>query len=224
MSVLVVITALEARRGGDEAVVTVEINAGGHTDERRLTLASKMLFEIGNIGMGSLPYHLTPEQFDKLEYDAELWKAVKKGLDILSYGDNTKSALTVKLRQRGFGEFVSEDAAQYLAELGYINEEKILGRFVENLANIKLYGPSRIKNEVYKKGFSREAVSEHLEVLLDGIDFEENLLKLVRKKFDFGAASDRAYREKFYAATYRLGYSVSQTRDAIKSIREENEE
>ncbi len=224
MKLSIVITALDARRGGDEAVLTVEINAAGHKDERKLTLASKMLFEIGNIGMGSLPYELSPEQFDKLEYDAELWAAVKKGLDILSYGDNTKSALTFKLRQRGFGEFISEDAAEYLAGLGYINEVKILERLIDSLANVKLYGPSRVKNEVYKKGISRDVLSEHLEEFLEGVDFEKNLLKLVRKKIDFGAVSDRAYREKFYAAMYRLGYSVSQTRDAIKSIREENEE
>ena len=224
MKISIVITAIEARRSGDEAVLTVEINGGEHEEVRKLTVASKMLFEIGNIGMGSIPYELTAEQFDMLEYDASLWEAVKKGLDILSYGDNTKSALTVKLRQRGFGKFISEDAAEYIAELGYINEVQILERSVEQLASVKLYGPSRIKNEIFKKGVSREVMSEHLEDFLERIDFEENLLKLVRKKCDFDAISERGYREKFYAAMYRLGYSPSQTRDAIKRIREENEE
>ncbi len=225
MELSIVITAIEARRSGDEAVLTVEISSGGeHTEIRKLSVASKMLFEIGNIGMGSIPYALTPEQFDTLEYDASLWEAVKKGLDILSYGDNTKSALCVKLRQRGFGRFISEDAAEYIAELGYINEVQILERTVEQLADVKLYGPSRIKNEIYKKGISREIVAEHLEDCLEKIDFEENLLKLVRKKCDCDAILERDYREKFYAAMYRLGYSPNQTRDAIKTIREENEE
>ena len=67
MELSIVITDIEARRHGDEAVITVEINGGGTRAEiRKLTLASKMLFEIGNIGVGSLPYALTPEQFDKI--------------------------------------------------------------------------------------------------------------------------------------------------------------
>lgn len=225
MKLSIVITDIEARRGGDEAVLTIDISGGGeHAEIRKLTLASKMLFEIGNIGMGSLPYALTPEQFDTLEYDAKLWEAVKKGLDILSYGDNTQSALCVKLRQRGFGKFISEDAVEYIAKLGYINEVQILERVVDQLASVKLYGPSRIKNEIYKKGISREVVAAHFENCLEKIDFEENLLRLVRRKCDLDEISDRAYREKFYAAMYRLGYSPSQTRDAIKRIGEENEE
>lgn len=224
MELSIRITELEARRGGDEAALTVEIGAGERIETRKLTVASKMLFEIGNIGIGSIPYALTPEQFDTLEYSAKLWEAVKKGLDILAFGDNTKSALTVKLRKRGFDRYLSEDAAEYIAELGYINEAQMLERAVEQLANVKLYGPSRIKNELYKKGISREVLDENLAECLEKVDFEENLLKLVRRKCDLDAVSDRNYREKFYAAMYRLGYSPSQTRDAIKRIREENEE
>lgn len=225
MEISIRITELEARRGGDEAALTVEIGAGvGRAEIRKLTVASKMLFEIGNIGVGSIPYELTCEQFDSLEYSAKLWEAVKKGLDILSYGDNTKSALTLKLRKRGFDKYLSEDAAEYIAVLGYINEADMLARAVEQLANVKLYGPSRIKNELYKKGISRDVLDEYLGECLGAIDFGKNLLKLVRKKCDFDEISDRDYREKFYAAMYRLGYSPSQTRDAIKRIREENEE
>lgn len=221
MAVSITIIQLAPRRMGEEVELTVKISDGGeHEEARKLVLASKMLFEIGNIGVGSLPYTLTVEQFDTLEYDAKLWEAVKKGLDLLSYGDNTKSALTTKLRTRGFDRYISEDAAEYLAALGYIDERRILERAVEQLANVKLYGKGRIKSELYKKGISREVLAEHLGECFDEIDFDENLMKLIKRKCDFEALSDRKYRESFYAAMYRLGYTVSEVRAALWAMDE----
>lgn len=208
---------------GEEVELSVRLSAGGNEDIQKLAVSSKMLFDIGNIGVGSLPYTLTREQFDSLEYSARLWEAVKKGLDLLSYGDNTKSALIIKLRSRGFDKYTAEDAAEYICDLGYIDERGIMERAVEQLANVKLYGKSRIKNELYKKGISREIISEYLPDVLDSVDFEANLCKLVRRKCDFDRLFDCKYRESFYASMYRLGYSPSETRSAIKAVMEEDE-
>ena len=221
----ITITKLESRRGGEEAVITVRIYGGeGREETSKLTVASKMLFDIGNIGFGSIPYALSTEQYDTLLYDAELWVAVKKSIDLLSYGDNTKSVLVRKLRERGFDKYLSEDAAEYVASLGYIDELNMLEREVERLANVKLYGRSRIKAELYKKGISRDVISENLGGLLENVDFCENLLKLVRKKFDITSKDDRKYRESFYGAMYRLGYAPSETRGAINTVIEEENE
>ena len=183
-----------------------------------------MLFELGNIGAGSLPYPLTTEQFDTLSYQAELWEAVKKGLDLLAFGDNTKASMITKLKSRGYDKYTASDAADYLAEHGYIDERRMMERAVEQLANGKLYGPSRIKSELYKKGISRDILDDELTELLESVDFEENLLRLVRKKCDMARLDDPKYRESVYAAFYRYGYSPSATRTAIKRIQEENDE
>ncbi len=221
MSLKITIVALEARRGGDEAELTVKITAGESREEtQKLAVGTKMLFEIGNIGVGVLPYELTQEQFDTLEYDAELWKAVKKGIDLLAYSDNTKFTLTKKLRERSFDKYIAEDAAEYLADAGYIDEKRMLERAVEQLANVKLYGKSRIKSELFKKGISREVLSEYLDECFDKVDFEENLIRLLEKKCDLSAMDDRKYRESLYAAMYRCGYSVSDVRAAIKQMEE----
>ena len=100
---LIYIAALTPKRMGEEAELEInierEIPSGDdpsvmtlRRETRRLTVSAKMLFEIGNIGVNVLPYKLTREQFDILEYDEKLWEAVKKGYDLLSYGDNTETA------------------------------------------------------------------------------------------------------------------------------------
>ena len=181
-SVNIEIVKLEPRRMGEEVILTVRIANGEHEQTEKLTVASKMLFEIGNIGNDVLPYHLTKESYDTLCYDASIWEAVKKGIDLLSYGDNSRSKLITKLRQRGFDKYISEDAAEYICSLGYIDERRMLENAVERLANVKLYGRSRIKNELYRIGISKDIISEYLSDMLDEIDFEENLKKMINNK------------------------------------------
>lgn len=214
------IVKLTPRRLGEEVEVSVRIDAvtGGeivNSEFHNFIVASDMLFELGNIGEGSLPYELSSDAYDMLEYYGKMWETVKKGLDLLAYGDNTKRQLEIKLRTRGLGEFSSE-AAEYLAIRGYIDEGAILERYVESLAGSKKFGPSRIRQEVSRKGFSREIVDKRLSELLDEIDFDTNLRGLVDKKFDFDRFSDRKYRESFIASIYRLGYSPSDTMKVLK--------
>ncbi len=224
MELSISIIAIESRRGGSERLVTLTVSSGEHSETVKFAVGAKMLREVGEFDEDRLPCVITREQFDSLEYDAKLWAAVKKGLDILSYSDNTRSAMIKKLRERSFDKYIAEDAADYLVANGCIDEAGMLERLVDKLASVKLYGKGRIKTELYKKGIAKSLIDERLPGLLDEIDFEANLRQLIGKKCDIPSLSDRDYREKVYAAMYRLGYGVSDTRDAIKYIMEENEE
>lgn len=220
------IIKLTPRSLGNEVEVCVKIDAVSNdtvvnSEVKQITVASEMLFAIGNIGMGSLPYELSRDGYDTLEYDGELWEVVKKGLDLLSYGDNTQRQLETKLRSRGFSRELSAEAAEYLVRRGNIDEESILERYVENLAGMKKYGPARIRQELARKGFSRDIIDSRLGDIFDSINFDENLGKLVEKKFDFSRYGDRKYRESFIGSMYRLGYGPS---DTMKKLKEKNEE
>ena len=215
---------LTPKRMGEEVELEILISPEGvHADDprserRRLTVSSKMLFEIGNIGVNVLPYSLTTEQFDILEYDEKLWEAVKKGFDLLSYGDNTERRLAVKLLERGFTADIAEDAAAYLVNEGAIDESDQLERFVTALAERKHYGPARIRQEVIRHGFSREIVSEKLGALFDEIDFYSQLMYLLERKCDTEQLDDMKYRQKLYAAMQRQGYGYSDIKDAVRDL------
>ncbi len=224
MELSINITKLTPKNMGAEVALEITLSHPEDVSKRetvKMTVFSKMLFDIGNIGMGSLPYPLTKEQYDELTYDGEIYSAAKKGLDILAYGDNTERGLAMKLRERGFDKYIAEDAALYLSENGYIDEQSYLARAVKRLADVKLYGPSRIKAELMKKGFSRQVLSENLDDLLNEVDFEENLYKLIEKKCDLDRLSDMKYREWLYGAMYRYGYSPGETKAAISRFKDE---
>ncbi len=221
MELSINIVSLTPKNMGEEAELKIRISSEDSpekSEERRFTVFSKMLFEIGNIGVNSLPYRLTREQYDTLEYDGEIYGAVKKGMELIAFGDNTARSLVNKLRQRGFDRYISEDAAEYLVNNGYIDEASLLARTVKKLSE-KLYGRTRIKGELFKKGFSRDILSEKLEDLLSEIDFLENAEKILEKKCDIDRLSDRKYREGLYAAMYRYGYSTAETKAGIARIK-----
>lgn len=220
----IAIIALEGRRGGDEAALTIRITNGEMVEERELVVASRMLFEVGNIAGGALPYELSCEQFDVLEYDAKLWEAVKKAYDLLAYGDNSKKRLAEKLRQRGFDREIAEEAAEYAEKLGIVDEKRQLAHIVSQLT-AKCYGRSRIKQELMKKGISREIIDDELDELLEEVDFDELLMKLLRKKVDVSligpGPEGRKYREKVISAMFRYGYSPDTVRRALRELAEE---
>ena len=217
----IAIVALEGRRGGDEAALKIRIRDGERVEERELVVASRMLFEIGNIGGGVLPYALSCEQFDTLDYDAKLWEAVKKAYDLLAYGDNSKKRLSEKLRQRGFDREIAEEAVEYAERLGVVDEKRQLEHVVGQLVS-KCYGRSRIKQELIRKGISREIIDEYLDDLLEEVDFDALLEKLLRKKVDFemigSGPEGRKYREKVISAMFRYGYSPDEVRRKLREI------
>lgn len=222
MGLSIEIVGLTPKNSGEEAELKIKISDTAHPERcetKSITVFSKMLFEIGNIGPGSLPYTLTREEYGELEYRGELYGGVKKGLDILAYGDNTKRSLIRKLRERGIDRYIAEDAAEYLEDVGLIDEVSYLERTVKKLADARHYGPSRIKAEIYKKGFLREVIDEHLPEILSEIDFAESAYLLVVKKCDVERLSDMKYRESLYSSMYRYGYSPAETKEAIKKLK-----
>ena len=219
----IAITDIKERRGGDEAVLTITISNGDNAEYRELIVAARMLFEVGNIAGGVIPYGLTSDQFDILEYDAKLWEAVKKAIDLLAFGDNSKKRLSEKLRQRGFDREISEDAAEYVEKLGLVDEKRQIRHLVSQLVS-KGFGKSRVKQELIRKGISREVIEEELDELLDEVDFDENLEKLLRKKVNFSLmtndADGRKYREKVVSAMFRYGYSPADVREKLREMME----
>lgn len=222
MEISINIVEIVPKNMGEEAELKIKISDNSNFENyeiNKITVYSKMLFEYGNIGINSLPYTLTREQYDSIVYDGTIYEAVKKAMELLSFGDNTAATLIHKLRLRGFDKYICEDAVEYLVKGGYIDETAFLSRVVKKLCEVKLYGRMRIKSELAKKGFSKEIIKENLEELLSEVDFEENAYRMLLKKCNIDRLSDRKYRDSLYAAMYRYGYSPSETKEGIARLK-----
>ena len=217
----VVVTARTPEGTGDWVRVTVRV--AGDVDPfaqegetvKRMTRSIRLLTalypELG-IQVGK---SLSDEQIQALIEAGETSRAIVCGESSLAYGDRSARRLEQKLLAKGFSPDTSRRAVDYLKSCGWIKEQSAAMRQAEQDVK-KRWGLSRIRNDLYAKGFERAAMEEALEVLADGdVDFVANCQAVIEKKYG-GVPQESKARQSMRAALVRLGYSSEEIRKAME--------
>ena len=202
------ITDVSPLDGGEWVSVTVKI--GKNTEHIRLTVEQ---YGVLNPQVGTVSY----DTLDALYEAGRLCDAVRKGLELLGYGAMSRRRLIQKLEQRGYDREVASSASDHLMARGCLPEAEDACRFAEQGVR-KLWGPRRIREDLYARGFPTETIEDAMASLED-VDFAENCRRVVRKKYGDTPldAQDRTAAQKRIAALMRLGYTADQIREAMRS-------
>lgn len=200
--------------GGEETELYVEISSGENFERNKFTVSAEMFFELGFSANFSGEKELPREKYDEITALAQRHAAVKRGLAILSFGDNTKKGLAGKLRTKGFSREASEEAAEYLASAGYINEAESAKLLARDMAEKKLYGARRIAAALFEKGFCREAIDAAAEEV--DVDFAEICAKRIAKMGGRELFASKETKQKAVAALLRYGFSYDDIKEALK--------
>lgn len=206
----IAVTSLVSLNGGADLSLTVRISNGENFETRKLILSTRRYAEL-SIEKGEI----SEEQLEILEYEAELYSAVRRGMLILGYGASSRKNLALKLRSKGFSGDIAREAAEYLERLGYVNEEQDAFREAER-ATKKYWGKRRIAASLFEKGYSSDAV-EHAVAALEDVDFVGLCASLVRKRFG-ELPEDQPSRKKIFSALIRYGYSPSEIKEAFLAL------
>lgn len=136
-------------------------------------------------------------------------QALKTAFNILGYKDNTLYQLKEKLNDRGYSSETVDAVCSYMEDKGFINDERMMYRLAHSLANSKLYGKVRIKQELSRRHFTLETLASFSfdNEELEDVDFVCSCLRLIKKK---GGARD----ERTYALLRRYGHSPSDIKKA----------
>ena len=189
-------------------ILTFHSVEGAGPERLKLHLFAEQYAELG-IRVGEI----TPEGAEILLHAGRLCSAVKRGMNLLAYGDQSARRLAFKLTSKGVDRAVAEEAAAYLSEKGYIREDDTARLRAE--ADVrKLWGPRRIREDLRANGFTASAVDEALDSLMD-VDFVANCAAVMHRKYG-GDRKDRAARQKMIAALMRLGYDMDIIRAAMQ--------
>ena len=200
--------------GGEETELYLEISSGEHFERNKFTVSAEMFFELGFSVNFSGEKELSREKYEEITLLAERHSAVKRGLSILSFGDNTKKGLAAKLRTKGFSREAAEYACEYLAESGYINEAESAKLLARDMAEKKLYGARRIAAALFEKGFSREAISAAEDEV--DVDFAAICAKRIAKMGGRELFVSPETKKKAVAALLRYGFSYEDIKEALK--------
>ena len=199
-------------RGEDEIAVTFEISQEEMSDRESFLLSAKAYADLG-ISLGECD----TECYDRVAEAAEIYRAVKKGLSLLSFSRCSKKALVRKLVLKGFSKERATHAADELLQGGYIDEYADALREAE-LGVSKLWGENRIRASLYEKGYPEEAISAAMYSLEDnGVDFSEICAQRLERT-TAAIPDDPKEKQKLVASLMRYGFSISQIRDAFREI------
>ena len=162
---------------------------------------------------------ITSEYADTLLDAGKLYGAIRRGISMLGYGDQSARRLAYKLTAKGVDRDTATRAVAYLSERGYIREESTATLRARQGVG-KGWGERRIREDLIAHGFTREAVEEAMEEISD-TDWEENCAEAIRKKYG-EIPEDRGERQKLIAAMVRLGYDTDTVKEAMRTILREN--
>ena len=162
---------------------------------------------------------ISQEEFYCLQDAVERLSCIKKAFDFLSYGDLSEKQLRDKLCRK-FSKELSADVAELFVERGYIDDLRLAKRYAETFYEFKNMGLNRIRNELFRRGISKENIDEALSEYEDE-DQYERIEQFITKKYDISKMNDIKYRQKVYAGALRAGFNGSDVGDVIRNFESE---
>ena len=175
--------------------------------------------EIAAFGLCS-GLELSPERLEQVERAAKAAAVRDKALDLLSARPLSRKELVDKLTARPRNQDKepladresAEAAADRLEELGYLNDQAYAHTVAEHYA-AKGCGPSRIREEFYRRGVPREYWDEALE-RLDAPD--EAIDAFLQKKLRGADLTDPKSYKRAADALARRGFRWEDIKDGLR--------
>ncbi len=188
------------RPSKEKGYLTVGISDG--EEKLRLSVRERDHRECGAPLTGD---NLTRDTLYALKASDEEYRARKKALNILSFGDNSEKMLEYKLSRAGIGRECAKGIVREMVSLGYINNERQLDSLISNLVNVSNLGKMKIIPKLSAKGYSRSDIEARIDelVLRGEIDFELARARLIEKRLP-----PDADEEEIKKLLYKNGFSV----------------
>ncbi len=154
------------------------------------------------------------EEWENLVTKINYRKSFNKCADLLSRRDHSVKELKEKLL-RTVDEASADKAIERFLELGYLDDEKFAKALAKHLYEVKNYSDNHVRQELYKRGISREIVYD----IIDNseIDSIETIINLVIKKY-YNKLNAENGKEKVVAALMRKGFSYGDIKTALHRI------
>lgn len=162
---------------------------------------------------------LSPQLVVQLQAAGQRSESRVKAARLASGRMMSRKELTDKLSRKGIDPDTAEETADWLESLGAVDDAAYAGIIARHYA-ASGYGPGWVRQELQKRGVSRELWDDALSQLPDSADAIDRFLQ---KKLS-GRTPDRALLKKLSDALLRRGFSWSDIRPALNRLGEEIDE
>jgi recX family len=152
------------------------------------------------------------DAYNELVSACTLALAKARALRIINARPMSREELRKRLIEKGETPDNAEACAEWLCQMGLINDAEYAGSVVRHYA-AKGYGASRIKQELRRHGVSRELWDEAMSQMPEQ---DEYLARFLRSRLT--DPGDRAQVKKVSDALFRRGYSWDQIKHALNEF------
>lgn len=152
------------------------------------------------------------DAYNELVSACTLALAKARALRIINARPMSREELRKRLVEKGETPENAEACAEWLCQMGLINDTEYAGSVVRHYA-AKGYGASRIKQELRRHGVSRELWDEAMSQMPEQ---DEYLARFLRSRLS--DPGDRSQVKKVSDALFRRGYSWDQIKHALNEF------
>ena len=155
-------------------------------------------------------YELNEDETDEL-LDAALSCVVElKAVTYLARCEQSRSGLTVKLKNKGFEKKYIDNALSYLEKAGYLSDERFCAAWLHSRSLNHYEGKTRLINELMSRGISKEISVNAVNDYFSEKDEYELCRKDVEKQKKRGKQD-----EKLIAALMNDGFSYKIIKEVL---------
>ncbi|WP_213423786.1 recombination regulator RecX [Bhargavaea massiliensis] len=162
-------------------------------------------------------------EIDEIIFGDEIRKAYNKALHFLGFRMRSELEVKEKLLASGFGEAVALEAISKLKEQKFLDDDSFSKALLETRKRTAKKGPGAIKQELARKGISKELQEEALESFPrdEQLELAEELARKVAARSS--GRTPQQIRQKIQDSLMRKGYSYDIISTAIERIESELE-
>lgn len=164
----------------------------------------------------SIGEQLEENFLDLLKRENEYFEVKKSALRFLSIRNHSSQELYKKLSKKKFSDQIIKKVIDELLSIGYLNDKKFAEQYLSELIG-KLFGPLKIKNEMLKRGISKEIVDDVLNEYFNNDDMQKEVIEKILSKNKFSKRiSNRNELQKIYNYLVSRGFQARIVMDAMK--------
>ena len=153
---------------------------------------------------------LSDELVVELKEESRRYQIRSRGAHIASSRMLSKKELTDRLARRGASEEEAAETAEWLEDLGALDDEQYAAAVARHYGRMG-YGRLRVRQELARRGISRELWDDALAELGDAAEIIEGLLRSRLK----GKTPDREEGRKLSAMLQRRGFTWQEIRPVL---------
>ena len=187
-------------------------------NDQKLFLSYEVLLKNG-LRKGS---EVSESHFDYLVKENQKYFIKQKAFALLGKRIHSVYELRTKLRQKKYDADLIQLTIDDLLNTRYLDDMKFAEMYAEEKLRLKLWGKTKLKSELMKKGISSSIITAVLEDKFPPVDEElDNASQLVKKKYSQLKNRNMEHQKlvkRLYAFLISRGYSYDVSRQAIEKL------